>query len=70
MDKSPDPAIHEPDHELIMTLRDANALPSQIKRVLNEKRYKKVSLKKVQHLIDKLSHDSPDGNVQDLAKVF
>ena len=53
-----------------MTLRDANVLPSQVKRVLNEKRHKKVSLKKVQNLIDKLSHDGSDGNVQDLAKVF
>ena len=32
--------------------------------------HKKVSLKKVQHLIDKLSHNSPGGNVQDLAKFF
>ena len=46
MNSSADPTINDSDHELIMTLRDANVPPSQIRCVLNEKRNKKSKLEK------------------------
>ena len=47
--------IDECDEELILTLADANAPPSQIKRVLKEKNKKDVSSQKIRNLIQQLS---------------
>ena len=55
------PTIDETDEEMILTLADASARPSQIKRVLQEKNKKVVSTKKIRNLISKLkSSDMED----------
>ena len=48
------PTIEERDEEMILTLADASARPSQIKRVLKEKNKKVVSTQKIRNLINKL----------------
>ena len=47
--------INENDEELIMTLNDANVPPSQIRRVMKEKRSKVVSVSKIKNLLIKLA---------------
>ena len=49
------PGINNNDEELILTLNDANVPPSQIRRVLKEKRSKVVSVSKIKNLSMKLS---------------
>jgi len=49
------PGINNNDEELILTLNNANVHPSQIRRVLKEKRSKVVSVSKIKNLLMKLS---------------
>ena len=41
-------SLDNEDRELVLTLKDANAKPSQIKRVLAEKKNKHVSTQRVE----------------------
>ena len=57
----PAPTIDTTDQEMIMTLADASARPSQIKRVLQEKNKKIVSTQKIRNLLNKVkSSDMED----------
>ena len=46
--------LDEDDRDLVLTLNEANAKPSQIKRVLAEKNKKHMSTQRLRNLISKL----------------
>ena len=56
--------------ELITTLKAANAKPSQIKRVLLEKTKKKVTIKRLKNLIQKISPPENDENARETLEKF
>ena len=47
------PVLDDEEKELILTLKEANAKPSQIKRVLIERKNKKLTTQQLKNLISK-----------------
>ena len=55
---------------MITTLKAANAKPSQIKRVLLEKTKKKVTIKRLKNLIQKISPPETDDDARETLEKF
>ena len=62
--------LDEEDRDLVLTLKEANTKPSQIKRVLAEKKNKQISTQRLRNLITKLLREESAQNVSSVEEFL